>query len=123
MKRAKTLVNLAKRSRAKRKGLKFDITPENIGERIANGKCEVSGVPFDIFSTVGRNAFAPSLDRINSDGGYTTDNVQVVCKMFNFGKNEFPQVDFIAMCCAVAELYRDDPAVIQRLKEVRNAEF
>lgn len=51
------------------------------------------------------------------------DNVQLVNTMFNVGKSDHDEIDFIAMCVAVAERHAHDPQVIKRLKELRNAEF
>ena len=113
------------RTRAKQYNYEFNLTNEHIESIISSGHCEISGLPFDLKprSDLMRNPFAPSIDRINNAGGYTIDNSHVVCGMFNSGKGEAVLIDFIAMCVAVAERHADDPKVIQRLKELRNAEF
>lgn len=46
-----------------------------------------------------------------------------VNSMYNMGKADHAELDFIAMCVAVAERHADDPSVQQRLRELRNAEF
>lgn len=115
----------AARTRATKKGLGLDITWEYIYVSMLGGNCAVSGLPFG-YVTKGRsklNPFAPSVDRIDNSRGYTIDNVQIVQSAYNRGKNDGEEIDFIAMCCAVAERHASDPKVIQRLKELRNAEF
>lgn len=40
--------------------------------------CEQTGIPFEV-----KGAFAPSVDRIDSDKPYVDDNVQIVCWIYN----------------------------------------
>lgn len=122
--RAKKLVTSA-RNRAKQYGYDFDLSSSEIEDRLTVGVCEKSGIAFNLARPLNtfRNAFAPSLDRRNNEQGYTSDNVQVVCEMYNSGKGQHAELDFIAMCVAVAERHANDPAVQQRLRELRNAEF
>lgn len=63
---------------------------ENILVR-SEGRCEFSGIPFDMRRSSDSRVrpWAPSLDRINSDGEYTVDNVRVVCTSVNIALNEF----------------------------------
>lgn len=63
------------------------------------GKCALSG--WDISMTY-TNTTA-SLDRIDSDKGYTIDNIQWVHKMVNMTKNKYDQAEFVRMCKAIAE--------------------
>lgn len=44
-----------------------------------------------------------SLDRINSNGGYTMDNIQWVHKNINFAKQRLSNQDFIKMCQMVSK--------------------
>ena len=122
MGRAKNLCANAKK-RARIRGKEFDISVAHIHVILMIGRCQKTGLPFDL--TPANNTmtkpFAPSIDRIDNDNGYVTNNVQIVCNMFNSGKNEHHEIDFIAMCVAVADRYRDDPIVIARLAELRNA--
>lgn len=118
-----TQLTTSARSRSKEYDYSFDLTREFVQRKIEAGKCEKSGLNLDLMPhpTQLRNGFAPSLDRIDNSFGYTQDNVQIVCNMYNSGKGEHDELDFIAMCVAVAERYADNPAVIARLGELRNA--
>jgi hypothetical protein len=43
-----------------------------------------------------------SVDRIDSDGGYTPDNVQLVCVRVNLMKGPLDQSMFFRMCHVIA---------------------
>lgn len=62
--------------------------------------------------------FGPSLDRIDNTRGYEPDNIQLVCNMFNIGKGEHRETDFIAMCMLVAKKNANHHAAIVRLAEL-----
>ena len=68
------------RLRAKRKGLAFGLNAAVVRSAIerCGGRCEVSGHPLEL-----GGPFRPSLDRIDAKGGYTADNVRVVCLITN----------------------------------------
>jgi hypothetical protein len=71
-------------ARAKDKGLPCTITLAWITERVAVGHCAVTGLPFAI-EEVGRG-LSPSLDQIIPGLGYTPENTQVVCWLYNRAK-------------------------------------
>ena len=76
--RAETLMRSA-RDRARIKRLAFDLDRHvlELKERLALGKCELTGITLDI---AGRKQWnSPSIDRINPSRGYTYDNVRIVC--------------------------------------------
>ena len=66
---------------------------EWLAEKIRAGKCEVTGLPFDMGRPEGRgqNPLAPSIDRIDPKRGYEPDNVQVVIFAFNAFKSNMSQ--------------------------------
>jgi hypothetical protein len=92
--RARVLVTAAK-IRATKKGLKFSLDVEWVQKKIETGKCEVTGIPFDMSPPNGSatNMYAPSLDRTNTKLGYTPDNVKVVVWVYNVAKRDFPPDD------------------------------
>lgn len=75
--------------------LEFNLTKDDILGLWTkqSGLCAISGVPMDhkwnLYTTA-------SLDRIDSAGGYTLDNVQLVCKFINLGKNTGSNSDALA---------------------------
>lgn len=121
--RAKVLFTNAK-SRSKKKGLVFDLSLPLVVAKVKTGRCELSGLPFDNSppTTSKSNMCSASLDRRDPKGGYVDCNIGMICNALNMGKADHDEIDFIAMCVAVAERHADDPRVIERLKELRNAE-
>lgn len=87
----------AAKSRARKKGFDFELTPEilHVMIHVQNFKCSATGVPFDLTASdvYHKNPLAPSLDRKDSDKGYTLDNVQLVCAWYNMMKNEWSDAD------------------------------
>jgi hypothetical protein len=47
-----------------------------------------------------KHPFAPSIDRIQSRGGYTPGNVQLVCAAVNFGMGDWGQELFMRLARA-----------------------
>lgn len=78
------------RKRATEKGWEFTLTPEWIEERLIAGRCQATGIPLELVAaegdTIHFRPWTPSLDRTDGTGGYTPDNVQVVCWMYNQAK-------------------------------------
>ena len=80
------------RRRSKSKNIDFAIELADIKERLENGHCEVSGIPFFIGNTNESfkiHPFSPSLDRIDNSKGYLPDNIKLVCFIYNVGKNRY----------------------------------
>jgi len=69
-----------------------------------NKKCALSGMPLEFPKDRNPHGGTASLDRINSDGDYTLDNVQWVHKDINRLKNVFEQQYFIELCHKVATI-------------------
>ena len=91
--RARTLVNGAKQ-RARKKGLPFDLTIDWVEDKLRDGYCEISGIKFYIKPYSRKEEYvrvhphSPSLDQILPSGGYTMDNVQIVCDQVNKFKGD-----------------------------------
>lgn len=86
MARAEVLILAAKR-RADAKGLPINLDPVRIASVIAAGTCEATGLPF-VLQRSGRSPWAPSLDRIEPELGYTAQNTRVVVLAYNSAKGE-----------------------------------
>jgi len=82
--RASALVSSA-RCRARTAGLQFDLDTENIQTRIDAGRCELTGIHFDLDGDWN----SPSLDRIDPNGGYTADNIRVIITALNVMMNKW----------------------------------
>lgn len=88
--RAKTLLKTTKRKGENFKGQESDMDLDFIIERLENGKCEVTGIPFNFENTFGtmKNPLAPSIDRINGNIGYLKSNTRLVIWQYNLMKGE-----------------------------------
>lgn len=73
------------------------------------GLCYYSKIPMVISSwgtsptMSNRNPFSMSLDRVDSNKGYTKDNVVFCCWAVNAGKNNFSLVDYLFVCARVVD--------------------
>ena len=79
------------KNRAAAKGWAFDLTPEWLQPKLEQGLCEATGIPLELSGGEHKGyghfrPWTPSLDRIDPTKGYTTDNVQVVCWIYNQAK-------------------------------------
>lgn len=101
--RAHQLVNRAK-LRAAKSGLPHTITAKWVLERLLRGKCEVTGIPFEL-NFIGNDKevhpWTPSLDQIDPGKGYTPDNVQVVTYMYNMAKAQFGPDELLRLAKAI----------------------
>lgn len=79
----------------------IDITKDFIEELFnkQNGKCALSGSEIIMSKNISENT--ASVDRINSDRGYTKDNIQLVHKDVNRMKNKYSDEYFYKVCMGV----------------------
>lgn len=70
----------AKRA-AKDRGLLFDLDRQWFRERLERGRCEMTGLAFDMIGR--RTPLSPSIDRINPRGGYTKSNCRLIIWWLN----------------------------------------
>lgn len=97
--RASTLFTGA-RQRAVIRGEPLLLTLEHVIEGIRRGRCPRTGMWFDlrIVERHKQNPCAPSLDRINSQGPYSNENVQVVCWQYNAMKQALTPEELLFFC-------------------------
>lgn len=94
------------RARAQKSQIDFDLDKEFLSDLFEkqSNKCALTGISFEYEVTNSgyrhRRPFAPSLDRINCQNGYTKDNVRIVCIIVNFALCEFGDEAFNKMCKA-----------------------
>ncbi len=104
-KRLRALVAGA-RHNAKRKDKPFDLTPEFVESLWQDGRCAVTGLKFNLQAfpeAFVKHPFAPSIDRKLSSGGYTKDNVRLVCAAANFGMGQWGEEVFLTLARAAVE--------------------
>ena len=69
--------------------------------------CAVSGMPFKLDGAAGfrdkRGWFKPSVDRIDSRGGYSVANVHLVAQAVNLMKFDLPMGLFLDLCERITE--------------------
>lgn len=80
-----------------RRGINWDLNVETMFEKF-NGYCALTNWEISIHYSQS----TASLDRIDSNLGYTLDNIQWVHTMVNMSKNKYKQEDFVKMCIAVS---------------------
>ena len=79
---AKGLIRHAKRRTLLRgRAFNLDLYESEIQKRVDRGVCELTELPLSFVG--GRTFNSPSLDRIDSKGGYTYDNIRIVCHAMN----------------------------------------
>ncbi|MDP2764950.1 MAG: hypothetical protein Q8O54_08950 [Brevundimonas sp.] len=61
---------------------------------LQDGRCALTGIPFDFHTIDGDRHLRPSPDRIDSTGHYEPGNIQVVCQFINFWKGTFEDAEF-----------------------------
>lgn len=98
------IVNRA-RARSRKCDLPFELDMFWARERIIAGKCEATGIEFDLSRPGG--PFVPSIDQREPGRGYTRENAQVVVWIYNAAKQDFAHQDVMKLAAA---LLPDSPA-------------
>lgn len=92
------------KTNAKRRGISVNIEKSDIEDmyKAQGGLCAVTGLPMQ-FSALesGKNSYAVSVDRIDSDLGYTRENVRLVCARVNLMKMELSDDQMMFWCGAI----------------------
>jgi hypothetical protein len=108
--RAVTMRSGAAKS-ARGKNLEVTITSEWIAEKLKNGVCEATGIPFVLnpeehehtIQTKNKrlmNPFSPSVERKDCSKGYTPDNCIITVLIYNYAKNGFSETAVEMFCRA-----------------------
>ena len=97
------------KKRAINKNLEYNLTSDWLKTKLAVGICEATGLPFKYRpknSTL--NPFLPSIDRIDSNKGYTRENCRVVITAFNLLKSDFDEETLEIFCKNFISKYEKD---------------
>lgn len=107
---------LGARDRAKRKELEFTITKDDLINKYneQNGKCALTGIDMTFEMYNNRNHTNISIDRIDSNKGYTLDNIQLVCMSVNQFKNDIPMDEFIFICKKIADKFSNNEYICSK---------
>jgi len=97
------------RRSAELRNLDFKVTNKDLWRQFQkqNGVCPYTGIELTLDSKESRIPDNASLDRIDSDKGYTKDNIHWVYKPVNNMKNNTSHNKFIEICCLIAENHRN----------------
>jgi len=87
---SKLISNMRENKQGKRATMEKTITRNDILPILKAGRCQLTDLPFDFTpaNKTSTNPYAPSLDRIDSQKGYTKENCRVVLSMVNFALGE-----------------------------------
>lgn len=94
------------KNRAEKDGIPFDLSPAQV-DSFRNGDCAYCTRPTTATNVNG-------IDRIDSNGGYTFDNVCTACGECNYMKGSMSQDEFLALCKKVAMYERGDVPDVPR---------
>ena len=86
---------------AKQRKREFDLCEQDIIDQLfkQNNNCAISGLSFSKYKI--------SLDRIDSNKGYTKDNIQLLTIQVNRMKSDFEVTDFIDVCKQITKFNGD----------------
>lgn len=103
----KTLFSQVKKRSVKNK-LDINITPEFIEQMLIENdyRCSITRIKFNGRKYKGQRIrpWIPSVDRIDSRGGYTKENVRLICASVNVALNQFGDDIFNTIVAQAAKL-------------------
>lgn len=101
--RLKAILSTIKKG-AEKRGLPFNLIFMNLQVLMLaqNYTCKQTGILFDFTMGKGKRPFGPTVDRIDSSRGYEPDNIQLVCNIYNYAKNEFSDSDVLLFANALS---------------------
>lgn len=90
--------------RSLQKQIPFDLTLDGLKEMYdkQDGLCAITGFPMELVPAKRQmNPYCLSIDRIDSNGGYVSDNVQLVCTAANTMKGNLDYEELNKFCKAI----------------------
>lgn len=101
------------KNRAQKKDIEFDIDADFVKYLYSkqNGLCQLSGMSIELpktYNEIKTHKYSATLDRINSNGGYTRDNTQLLHKDINRMKYMHDTDYFLQLCKNVVNFNKED---------------
>lgn len=92
---------LGAKHRALKRGLEFSITEEDLWSIYTRqeGKCYYSKLAFD----PSKEPLTYSIERVDSNKGYTVENVRLLCSSVNYMKNDLTEQQFLFLVKKIYE--------------------
>lgn len=93
------------KGRATRLGLDFELTVDILLEKLNNQNklCAISGLPLTFYLGIGKISTNLSVDRIDSNKGYTVENTHLVCSVVNQMKNDLTEDNLLYYCKTIVD--------------------
>lgn len=95
----RTVMVLSAKARAKKQGLVFNLKKKDI---VIPVYCPVLGVPITVGDRFNHD-WAPSIDRVRQDGGYTKDNITIISYRANRIKNDATPEELVKVLAYVQQ--------------------
>lgn len=94
---------------AELRGILWGLTIDDVADlmKMQSYRCALTGWDIEFPESGHPQKALASLDRIDSKKAYTKDNTQIVTRQVNMMKQQYSQEDFIKVCKAVAETYKE----------------
>lgn len=105
--------------RAREKNISFDLTVDWYVQKLQQGVCEVTGLPFYTGTydhTKGIHPFIPSIDKTVPEEGYTKGNCKLVIMVYNQAKAEGTKEDLIIWAKEFIKRYENEVMLEQSRK-------
>lgn len=102
----------SRKTGATRRGIEWKLTIDDVDTLFdqQKGLCTYTGLPMSstgsqaVYSAkLTKDPLTLSIDRRDSSGGYTLDNVVLCCRFVNLAKSEYPDTDFRAVLLRAAQ--------------------
>lgn len=79
------------KSGAKKRNIPFELSREDLDMLVERSgyQCAVTGIPFEAPVAGTKSPWTPSLDRIDSNLGYSFENCRLVCVAVNYALNQW----------------------------------
>ena len=105
------------RRRARKASIPIDLDKDFVFKKLQNGRCEITGIPFEIVKGGRPSPRSPSLDRIIPNLGYVKSNVRMILYAINTFKNEWSDEDIYPIAKEFCRAY-DSRVGVKKNKSV-----